>query len=72
MRIHTSAGMVCIFCRRATKVPLHFRAGLEADVKNGLLERVPIGEPDTWCSRMVIQPKKSGRARRTVPSRSFL
>ena len=49
---------------------LHFRdelrAGLEAYVKKGVLERVPMGEPDTWCSCMVIQPKKLGRARRTV------
>jgi hypothetical protein len=53
-----------------TKVPLHFReevkAGLESDVKKGVLERVPVGEADSWCSRMVIQPKKNGRPRRTV------
>jgi hypothetical protein len=59
-----------VYCRRPTKVPLHFReevkAGLEADVRKGVLERVPVGEADTWCSRMVIQPKKNGRARRTV------
>ena len=34
-----------------TKVPLHFRvevkAGIEADVKKGVLERVPVGEADT-------------------------
>ena len=57
-------------CRKPTKVPLHFRgevkAGLEVDVKKGVLERVPVGEADTWCSCMVIQPKKNGRARRTV------
>jgi hypothetical protein len=49
-----------------TKVPLHFReevkAGLEPDIKKGVLERVPVGEADTWCSRMVIQPKKNRRA----------
>ena len=42
------------------------KADIEADVKKGILERVPAGEHDTWCSRMVIQPKKSGKARRTV------
>jgi hypothetical protein len=42
------------------------RAGLEADVKEGFLERVPVGEADTWCLCMVIQPKKNGRARRIV------
>ena len=47
---------------KPTKVPLHFRdevrAGLEADVKKGIIRRVPDGTPDTWCLRMVIQPKK--------------
>ena len=70
MRIHTPEDAVRTYCRGATRVPLHFReevkAGLEADVKKGVLEKVPMGEPDTWCSRMVIQPKKNGRARRTV------
>ena len=70
MKIHTPADAVRTYCRNAKKVPLHFRngvrAGLEADVKKGVLERVPLGEPDTWCSRMVIQPKKLGRAWRTV------
>ena len=70
MKIHTREDAPRIYCRRPTKVPLHFReevkAGLESDVKKGVLERVPVGEKDTWCSRMVIQPKKNGRARRTV------
>jgi hypothetical protein len=70
MKIHTPPDAPRVYCRRPTKVPLHFReevkAGLEADVKKRVLERVPVGEADTWCSRMVIQPKKNGRARRTV------
>jgi hypothetical protein len=64
MRIHTPTDAPRVYCRRPTKVPLHFReevkAGLEADVKKGVLERVPVGEADTWYSRMVIQPKKNG------------
>ena len=32
----------------------------------GILERVTVGEPDSWCSRMVIQEKRNGKARRTV------
>ena len=42
------------------------RADIEADVKKGVLERAPEGEPDTWCARLVIQPKKNGLARRIV------
>jgi hypothetical protein len=64
LKIHTPPDAPRVYCRRPTKVPLHFReevkAGLEADVKKGVLERVPVGEADTWCSRMVTQPKKNG------------
>jgi len=51
-------------------VPLHWRdavkAGLDHDVQLGVLEPVPIGEPVTWCHRMVVCPKKNGQPRRTV------
>ena len=51
-------------------IPLNLRAqvkaDIEADVMKGILERVPDGEPNTWCSRLVIQEKKNGKARRTV------
>ena len=70
MRIHTKPDTKPYWCKKPTLVPMHYRqqvkANLESDVKKGILERVPDGEPDTWCSRMVIQPKKSGKARRTV------
>merc|ERR1712055_418448 len=32
----------------------------------GILERLPPGVPDTWCTRMVITRKKNGEPRRTV------
>ena len=51
-------------------VPLHWRddvmAGLEGDARHGVLEPVPIGEPVTWCHRMVVVAKKTGKLRRTV------
>lgn len=51
-------------------VPIHWRAavkeGLDQDVRLGVLEPVPIGEPVTWCHRMVICAKKNGQPRRTV------
>ena len=51
-------------------VPLHWRddvkAGLDQDVRLGVIEPVPIGEPVTWCHRMVVCAKKSGKPRRTV------
>ena len=51
-------------------VPIHWRdavkAGLDQDVKLGVIEPVPIGEPVTWCHRMVVCAKKNGKPRRTV------
>ncbi|XP_072168844.1 uncharacterized protein [Diadema setosum] len=50
-------------------VPLHWRdavkAGLDHDVQLGVLEPVPIGEPVTWCHRMVVCAK-DGKPCRTV------
>ena len=51
-------------------VALHWmedvKAGLEQDVRQGVIEKVPVGEPVTWCHRMVVCAKKSGKPRRTV------
>ena len=51
-------------------VPLHWqeevKAGLDQDVRLGVKEPVPIGEPVTWCHRMVVCAKKNGTPRRTV------
>ena len=51
-------------------VPLHWqddvKAGLDRDVRLGVIEPVPIGEPVTWCHRMVICAKKNGKPRRTI------
>ena len=51
-------------------VPLHWRdavkEGLDRDVRLGVIEPVPIGEPVTWCHRMVICAKNDGTPRRTV------
>ena len=51
-------------------VPIHWRedvkTGLDQDVQMGVLEPVPVGDPVTWCHRMVICAKKNGKPRRTV------
>lgn len=51
-------------------VPLHWqeevKAGLDQDVRLGVIEPVPIGTPVTWCHRMVICAKKTGKPRRTI------
>ena len=54
---------------KAIPVPLHWqseiKAGLDRDVRLGVLEQVPVGEPVTWCHRMVVCAKKDGTPRRT-------
>ena len=51
-------------------VPIHWRdavkAGIDQDIKLGVLEAAPIGQPVTWCHRMVVCAKKNGSLRRTV------
>ena len=47
-------------------VPLYW----QEEVKAGL-EPVTVGEPVTWCHRMVVCPKKNGKPRRTVDFQSL-
>ncbi len=51
-------------------VALHWqdavKAGLDQGVRMGVIEPVPVGEPVTWCHRMVVCAKKTGKPRRTV------
>ncbi len=57
-------------CHTPIAVPIHWqeevKAGLDRDVRLGVLEMVPLGTPVTWCHRMVICTKKSGSLRRTI------
>ena len=46
------------------RIPIHWqklvKEQLDQDVKKGVIETVPIGEPIQWCSQMVIIQKKKG------------
>lgn len=57
-------------CHTPISIPIHWqdevKAGLDRDVRLGVLEQVPLGTPDTWCHRMVICTKKNGSLRRTI------
>jgi len=56
-------------------VPIYWqdevKAGLDRDVQIGVIEPVPVGEPVTWCHRMVVCAKKNGTPRRTVDFQSL-
>ena len=51
-------------------IPVHWydevKAGLDQDVRLGVIEPVSVGTPVTWCHRMVVVAKRSGQPRRTV------
>ena len=42
------------------------KKALEADVRKGILRKVPVGERTDWCMRMLVVPKHNGSPRRTV------
>ena len=70
VHIHLKENAVPTAVHVPIPIPLHWKqeikADLDRDVKNGIIEPVPIGEPVTWCSPMVVIPKKNGKPRRTV------
>ena len=58
MRLMVDPQAVSVAHHNPIPVPLHWqegvKAGLDRDVELGVLEPVPVGEPVTWCHRMVI------------------
>ena len=47
-------------------VPIHWKeqvkSDLDRDVEDGIIEKVPVGEPVQWCSPMVVTAKKRRQA----------
>ena len=50
-----------IITHREAPVPFHFqdevKKGLDRDVRLGILEKVPLNDPVTWCSHMLVLQK---------------
>ena len=70
LQLHVNSKATPVAVHKAVPVPIHWqqqvKAELDRDIRLGVIEQVPIGEPTTWCSRMVVCPKKDGSPRRTV------
>ena len=70
MKLFVTPGAKAVAVHTPVSIPLHWqeqvKAEIDRDVRLGVLEPVPIGTPTTWCSRMVVCPKKDGSPRRTV------
>ena len=62
MRLMLDANAEPVANHTPIPLPLHWqsdvKAGLDHDVSLGVLALVPVGEPVTWCHRMVICAKK--------------
>lgn len=70
LRLNIDPGAKPATVHKAASVPLHWenkvKEHLDCDVRLGVLEKVPVGTPDTWCHRMVIVGKANGEPRRVV------
>ena len=70
MPIIIKAGTKPYAAHTPIQVPLHWeeqvKSDLDRDCALGVLEKVPINTPTTWCARMVVVPKQNGEPRRTV------
>lgn len=70
LRLMLDEGATPVAYHTPIPVAIHWqdevKAGLDQDVRLGVLEEVPVGTPVTWCHRMVICAKKNGKPRRTV------
>ena len=70
IEIHVDESATPKACHTPANVPLHWQKQVYEDLLRdealGVIERVPYGEPVTWCHRMVITRKHDGSPRRTV------
>ena len=68
--IHLKPGSVPYTCHIPANMAMHWEADvykrLMKDVRQGIIEEVPQGEPNEWCARLVVVPKKDGSPRHTV------
>ena len=70
IEIHVSESAKPKACHTAAQVALHWQDQVHQDLLRdealGVIEKVPYGEPVSWCHRMVITRKHDGTPRRTV------
>ena len=68
--LHVNPDAIPSAVHTPSSVPLHWKdtvkEQLDNDVRLGVLEKVPIGEPSEWCHRMVLAHKPDGSPRQTV------
>lgn len=70
IEIHVVDDAVPKVCHTPAPIPLHWQKQVYDDIMRdeamGILEKVPYGQPVTWCHRLVVTRKHDGSPRRTV------
>ena len=70
LQIHIDKNAQPIALKKPVPVALHWKDQVEQDllrdVSLGVLERVPHGEPTTWCFKMLVTRKEDGGPRRII------
>ena len=70
VEIHLEPSALPKACHTPADITLHWQQKVYDDLVRdealGVVERVPYGEPVTWCHRMVVTRKHDGSPRRTV------
>lgn len=70
LRLMIDEGSEPVPKHRPLPIPLHWmekvKEGIDQDVRLGVIEPVPVGDPVTWCHWMVVCAKRNGKLRRTV------
>ena len=70
VEIHLEDGVIPRAVHTAAPVPIHWQEQVLSDLKRDealrVIERIPYGEPVSWCHRMVVTRKHNGTPRRTV------
>ena len=70
IEIHVDLHATPKACHTPANVPLHWQQRVHEDLIRdealGVIERVPYGDPVSWCHRMVVTRKHDGSPRRTV------
>ena len=70
IQIHVDPNATPVKFTKPAPVNLHWQKRveeeLERDIKLGVLECVPLGEPTTWCFKMLVARKEDGSPRRVI------
>ena len=70
LRLHMDPAATPSAIYTPSAVPRHWvkdvQAGLDCDKLLGVIERVPVNDPVTWTSRMVVTPNSDGSPRSVI------